>query len=152
MRRSYVVEVLFTLILFTVFVLGSFFILLFGADAYRSLVDRQNEEEQIRLSLAYLSTRVHSAPSKDAISLSEIEGTSCLLIREQIQQKTYVTAVFWKDGALMEAFSEESRLKLEQAVKIAEVNGLTMQEENGQLILTAWGTSEIPQSLVLIPR
>lgn len=152
MRRSYVVEVLFTLILFTVFVLGSFFILLFGAQGYRTLVENQNHQEELRLTLSYLSTRVQQAPSASAIAMEEIENIPCLMIEEQLEGVTYVTVIFYQDHSLWELFVRKDRMDLSMATAIASIEDLTMQESQGQLIFIATNQNQEQQTLILNPR
>lgn len=152
MRRSYVVEVLFTLILFTVFVLGSFFILLFGAQGYRTLVENQNHQEELRLTLSYLSTRVQQAPSASAIAMEEIENIPCLMIEEQLEGVTYVTVIFYQDHSLWELFVRKDRMDLSMATAIASIENLTMQESQGQLIFIATNQNQEQQTLILNPR
>lgn len=152
MRRSYVVEVLFTLILFTIFVLGAFFILLFGADGYRTMVVNAQAQEQIRISLAYVSTKVHQAPSAKAVDIETINGFTCLTIEEIIEEKSYTTVIYHRDGALWELFTASDRIQITDAEKIANIDRFNMEKVEENLVFTATQQGQPKGTLTLNPR
>ncbi|MCI5773390.1 MAG: DUF4860 domain-containing protein [Erysipelotrichaceae bacterium] len=129
MRRSYVVEILFTLILFTVFVVGSFFILLTGANAYQKQITQNNSIEQLRLPLSYISTKLHQADG-DLVAIQNIEGIDCLLIEEEIDGKLYVNMIYHRDGNLYESFSAKEIMSLDNGEKVCEINELKMAKHD----------------------
>lgn len=130
MRRSYVVEILFTLILFTIFVVGSFFILLGGANAYQKQIEENNNLEQLRLPLSYISTKLHQA-DKDMVSIEEIDGVVCLLIEEEIDGKAYVDLIYHQDGSLYESFTAKDIIGLDNGEKICAIKDFMIKEQDG---------------------
>ena len=129
MRRSYVVEVLFTLILFTTFVVGSFFILLGGANAYQKQIVESNDLEQLRLPLSYISTKLHQA-NKDMVKIKDIDGVTCLLIEEVIDGNSYVDMFYHLDGGLYESFSAKDILSIENGEKVCDIKVLKMEQKD----------------------
>lgn len=130
MRRSYVVEILFTLILFTIFVVGSLFILLGGANAYQSQIVDNEVIEEWRLPLSYFSTKLHQA-DKNSVYVEEVDGINCLVIEEVVDNKIYVDMIYYRDGYLYECYTLKDIMSVENGSKICAVDNIDMSMENG---------------------
>lgn len=152
MRRSYVVEILFTLVLFTLFVVGSFFILLSGANAYQKQVEEIQNVEELRLPLSYISTKLHQA-SKDNVSIEIVDGINCLLIKEVIDNKTYVDMFYYQDGYLYETFSALDILSIKNGERVCAISNLIMEDrgEDG-LYFEVTNDDNITKSLNIVLR
>lgn len=152
MRRSYVVEILFTLVLFTLFVVGSFFILLSGANAYQKQVEEIQNVEELRLPLSYISTKLHQA-SKDNVSIEIVDGINCLLIEEVIDNKTYVDMFYYQDGYLYETFSALDILSIKNGERVCVISNLIMEDrgEDG-LYFEVTNDDNITKSLNIVLR
>lgn len=152
MRRSYVVEILFTLVLFTLFVVGSFFILLSGANAYQKQVEEIQNIEELRLPLSYISTKLHQA-SKDNVSIEIVDGINCLLIEEVIDNKTYVDMFYYQDGYLYETFSALDILSIKNGERVCAISNLIMEDrgEDG-LYFEVTNDDNITKSLNIVLR
>lgn len=152
MRRSYVVEILFTLVLFTLFVVGSFFILLSGANAYQKQVEEIQNVEELRLPLSYISTKLHQA-SKDNVSIEIVDGINCLLIEEVIDNKTYVDMFYYQDGYLYETFSALDILSIKNGERVCAISNLIMEDrgEDG-LYFEVTNDDNITKSLNIVLR
>ena len=152
MRRSYVVEILFTLVLFTLFVVGSFFILLSGAKAYQKQVEEIQNVEELRLPLSYISTKLHQA-SKDNVSIEIVDGINCLLIEEVIDNKTYVDMFYYQDGYLYETFSALDILSIKNGERVCAISNLIMEDrgEDG-LYFEVTNDDNITKSLNIVLR
>lgn len=125
MRRSYVVEVLFTLILFTIFVVGSFFILLGGANAYQAQIKDNEIVEEWRLPLSYFSTKLHQA-NKDNVSIEVVDGVNCLIIEEVIDNKSYVDMIYYLDGYLYESYVLKDIMSIDNGSRICNIANIDM--------------------------
>ena len=152
MRRSYVVEILFTLVLFTLFVVGSFFILLSGANAYQKQVEEIQNVEELRLPLSYISTKLHQA-NKDNVSIEIVDGINCLLIEEVIDNKTYVDMFYYQDGYLYETFSALDLLSIKNGERVCAISNLIMEDrgEDG-LYFEVTNDDNITKSLNIVLR
>lgn len=151
MRRSYVVEILFTLILFTIFVVGSFFILLGGANAYQKQIVENSNIEQLRLPLSYISTKLHQA-DKDMVSIEEIDGVVCLLIEEEIDGKAYVDLIYHQDGVLYESFTAKDIIGLDNGEKICTIKDFMIKEQDGRFYFEAINEQGQSRSLSMVLR
>ncbi len=152
MRMSYIVELLFSLLIFTVFVLGSFFILLFGANAYQSMVDSQLLQDENQMAIAYISTKIQQAPSSEAIELIDIDDVNCLVVEEVIDDVSYSSLVYYRDGALWELFTPTDRIDIEHATKVLEVTQVQMSKQNKGYYFEVMNAEGQIQELILNPR
>ncbi len=152
MRKYYVVEVLFSLVLFTVFVIGASFIVFYGARNYKSIVDDQEAQKQLRMSVAYISTKVHQAPSASSLHVKEIDNIECLVIEESIDGIMYSTIIYYQDEYIWELFTENDRIELKSASKIMGISNLSISQQKEQLSVTATNNLNQTQTLVLNPR
>ena len=57
MKKNYVVEILFTLLLFMIFVIGSFLIVVYTANVYENMNRQNTEVNNVRLPLSYISKK-----------------------------------------------------------------------------------------------
>ena len=80
MKKNYVVEILFTLLLFMIFVIGSFLIVVYTANVYENM-NRQNKEvNNVRLPLSYISKKYMQSYNDDSFYLTTIDGIDCIAI------------------------------------------------------------------------
>lgn len=134
MKRKSIIEVIFSLVLFLVFVLGSFFLVVSGARQYRKTISLQEEREQTQVPIAYITTKIHHAKNKDSITLDD----QVL----KIQEDSYQTCIYEKDGALYElVISNGSTMDVGQGTKLYDVNSYDISYENGLYQITIDGKS-----------
>ena len=94
--------VMFLLILFSVSTIS---LVIGSADAYSETIRSNDTISNLRISQAYLYTKIRQSLEADAMSLREIEGIDalCLVIKESHAPVSYETVIFVKDGYLREA-------------------------------------------------
>ena len=97
---------LIVLVLFGVFAVCILAVLLSGTSVYDRLVERDEKAFDARTAGQYLSTRIHSAVSADAISLTEVDGLSVICLKEFYGDEEYQTLLYCRDGWLYELFME----------------------------------------------
>ena len=61
MRKRHSIDILFSLSLFTVFVICAFLVLLFQTGSYRSIIAQGEQTERQHTSLAYVRAKIRSA-------------------------------------------------------------------------------------------
>ena len=129
MNRHKGTQQLFILLLFLIFVLGSFFMLSFGSSAYRNNLKANEETEKYRLPLSYLSTKVKEAENRNSISLMDIEGKSCLVILERVADEDYATIIYYEDGYLYESFQKNRSYDLSYSDKVMATAKIEMEKD-----------------------
>ena len=94
------------LLVFAIFMVSILLILLSGADTVQRLTQRDQRTYNHRTAVQYLSTRVHQADRTGAITVTQNDGTSLLVLTETINGAEYETLVYCCDGYLREMFCQ----------------------------------------------
>ena len=93
------------LVLFAVFACCVVIVLLFGADIYQGLAQRDRESYQRRTAVQYLTTKVHQAENGNAVAVSSFGDGDSLVIAETIHNLPFRTEIYCHEGWLMELFT-----------------------------------------------
>ena len=133
MRRSYMIEVIFNLLLIVLFVGCSFVILLLGASSYQRNTLANDRLEQLRLPLSYLTTKIHQSNGY-TMEIVNIDNSEVLLIEETIDSEVYCTAIYGIDGQLMELFAKKDQIDLTLGTAISKVSSLDMSLTDNSVI------------------
>lgn len=150
-KRGQAVNVLFTMLLFLVFVLCALFTVLIGGKVYENISARMEENYTGSTALNYVANKVRQGDENGAVSVVAIDGTSVLQLEQKFGEDTYVTWIYYLDGSIRELFTDPlSGLSLEDGLEIMDSEGLTFSQ-NGSLI-TAETAGEGGSRLVLSLR
>lgn len=122
------------LLLFLVFVLGSFFVLYFGSSAYQRNILIINKTEEERLPLAYLTTKVREAESTESVDIKEIDDKKCLVIGEDIEGSEYLTLIYFEDGYVKELLTRSDHIDFRGSEKVMAASGLNMEKTGSVLV------------------
>lgn len=82
MRQKHSIDFLFSLSLFAVFVIGSFFILLLQTNGYRSMIQQEEALENTHTPLAYVVSKIRTMDEKNAIDTVRVHGQTALLLKD----------------------------------------------------------------------
>ncbi len=107
LRSSSIASVAALLVL-AVFSMGILGVLLSGARVYRGLTAQGAEDYDRRTCLQYLTTKLSQAPDPAMLSIERFGAGDALFIRQNIENKSYVTRIYCHNGWLMELFSVDS--------------------------------------------
>jgi hypothetical protein len=134
MKRKSVIEVMFSLMLFLVFVFGSFFLLVSGAQQYKKTNTQQTEREEVQVPLAYISTKLHHAKSSSSVVLED----KVLKIHED----GYQTCIYEQDGTLYELVIQDgSSMDIGQGTKLYDVDEYDISYVDGLYVIDIDGVS-----------
>lgn len=135
---------LMALMVLLVFALCIMMVLLMGTRAYRQLLDKGAASFTDRMSVRYLTTRVHQAES---LSVEDFEGCAALVIPEEMDGEKYNTLVYWYDGCIRELYCMEgAQLYPEDGEKILETQEMLLSEQDGLLTVQV-GEKQIQLSI-----
>ncbi len=119
MRKNAMIHVGFSLILFLMFVVGSFFLLVYGAQGYKHGLEKEELRENDQIPYAYILTRMHEVSSKDAVHVEKIENQNVLVL----ENENSLMCIYGKDSYLYElVVQEENQIDLSSGTKIYEVS------------------------------
>ena len=92
------------LLVFAAFTVSVLLVLLSGADTVQKLTRRDQDTYHHRTAVQYLTTKVRQSDQAGAVSVSETDGCSTLVLTEKIDGITYETRIYCYDGYLRELF------------------------------------------------
>lgn len=123
-------NLLFTMLLFLVFVLSALFTVLIGGKVYENINSRVEENYSGQVVLNYVANKVRQNDKADSIAVRDIEGTAVLELAQEINGISYVTWIYYMDGSVRELFTNAgSGLGLEDGLEIIDSQGLTFRRE-----------------------
>ena len=95
MRQRHSIDILFSLSLFTVFVICAFLVLLFQAGSYQAIIKQGEEVERMHTPLAYLRAKIRSADEDGAVSVRQLEDTDAIVIHDKKERTvTYISVSY----------------------------------------------------------
>ena len=106
-RDRSIVDLLFILALFAVFMLCSMFIVLFGAKIYKRVVADSDVNFSARTTQAYITEKIRQHDHKDGIEVIYDGDEPVLKLNEVYDGITYCTYLYENDGYIKEITSAE---------------------------------------------
>lgn len=133
-QNGQMMNLLFTMLLFLVFVLCALFTVLIGGRVYENINSRIEENYSVQVVLNYVANKVRQSDVADSVAVREIEGTPVLELSREINGNQYLTWIYCRDGMVRELFTRaDSGLGLADGLEIIECDGLTFRQ-NGPLL------------------
>ena len=102
MKQRHSIDIIFSLSIFTIFVICSFLVLLFQAQSYRSIIEQGERIETLHTPLAYIREKIRSNDALGnihAASLNEMEA-----IKIENKEEDTITYIYEYNGELMELY------------------------------------------------
>lgn len=106
-KRRHSISGAFVFLLLGVFAVMSTVLVLFGAQAYRNIVDRTAVHNQTRILQSFVRNAVLAEDVAGALAVDEVDGLPVLTVTDA--SIGYVKYIYVYDGALRELFIAESR-------------------------------------------
>ncbi len=129
------IDVLFVFMLVTLFAATSFVLVLIGAKQYRYVTDTMNTNYQDRTVSSYLLEKVRQYDTKDAISVTDLDGTLALSIFTSEDGYSYTTHIYYYNGYLRElVVTDDSVYSLASGQEIIAIQGFTPTFVNDSLM------------------
>lgn len=139
-QKGQTVNLLFTMLLFLVFVLCALFTVLIGGKVYENINSRIEENYSGQVVLNYVANKVRQGDRAGSVSVKTIEDTSVLELSQEINGRKFVTWIYYRDGAVRELFTNEgSGLGLKDGLVIMECRNLTFEQEGSVLEVQVTG-------------
>ena len=148
-KNAHSINTVFVLLIFCLFAVSSLFLVLIGANVYRSIVDKMDANNEMRSSLSYVSNKVRSADSRD-VSVESLGGQETLVIASEFNSEKYNTYIYQYNGYLMELFTKaDNDFKAGDGDKITPVTTFTITKNESELSLEVSGGDNRKRSLKL---
>ncbi len=97
-----IVDILFLLALFCVFLISALFIVLFGAKIYRTTVSNMDINFKSRTALSYVTEKMRQYDRSGGAAVIHYGDTPVLVLNERVNDVDYSTFLYEKDGYLTE--------------------------------------------------
>ncbi len=143
-QNGQTMNLLFTMLLFLVFVLCALFTVLIGGKVYENINSRIEENYSGQVVLNYVANKVRQGDRADSVTVREIEGVPVLELSQQINGSSYITWIYYRDGAVRELFTDAgSGLGLKDGLEIMECRRLTFHQEDSLLEVQVEGAADL---------
>ena len=151
MKKRHMTDLFFSLSLFGVFSVCSFMLILIGVQIYRSSASQLSSTYSTRTALSYTAEKIRQHDREGSVSLTEINGETALVTKEQIGEETYMTYIYPEDNHLCElSVKEGTTVSAELGERILEVNNFCITEKgNGFLEISASDNDGTPLKLLI---
>ena len=139
-QRGRLTGVLFTILLFLVFVLCALFSVLIGGKVYENINTRAEDTYRGDVALSYIANKVRQGDEAGRVFLSEDKGVTVLKLEQSIGESVYVTDIYYQDGRLWELFTDaQSGLSVGDGNEILECSEVSMEMRVGLLHIKTEG-------------
>lgn len=133
-KKGNAVSVLFTMLLFLVFVLCALFTVLIGSRVYENIIVRSDANYTGNTALSYIANKVRQGDRAGMVNVVDVDGTQVLEMKQEIGDSEYVTWIYWDNGSIRELFTDTSSgLGLGDGLEILECQGLKLLRD-GRLL------------------
>ncbi|MBQ9063899.1 MAG: DUF4860 domain-containing protein [Blautia sp.] len=125
---------LFVFVLLALFAMMSVMLVLFGAQMYRGVVDRMDQNNSDRVLFSYVRSMIKAQDSIGSVKVEDAGGITTLALHENIDGTEYVTWLYEYDGKLYEQFTRaDTEMLPDHGVEITEIKAFAPKIE-GQLV------------------
>lgn len=133
-NNRHIVDILFVIALFGIFVLSAVFLISIGANIYSKTMSNMNSNFNSRTAVAYITEKVRQSDTTDSISIGSFDGNNAIIISSTINDKEYTTYIYEFGGKLMELMvRSDLTLSPSAGQKLLDVNEFTITSVNPNL-------------------
>ena len=120
--------------LFAVLAVG---VLSFGVAVYRHLTDFSEETYFQRTALSYFANQIRTFDDAGSVALGKLEDVDAIVLRETFNHNTYVTYLYYYDGAIRQlAMQEGTQLTPADGDLLLPAGGLDLSRTEDSLEIT----------------
>lgn len=101
---------LFSVLLLLMFAGSAFLLILFGSHIYQRGTEKLDENYTIRTAVAYVSEKIRHHEERECISMQNLDGFPALRLKENIDNDTFYTYIYFYDHTLRELFIRQDIL------------------------------------------
>ena len=132
--KRHTIDVVFVLALACAFAASILMVLMLGANIYSHIQKTSEVQFAERVTLSYITAKVHSSDRAEGVSTGDFQGVSALYLNETFYGEDYSTVIYTYDGWLRELFTdtesalaEDSWLSLDSGMPLLEVDYLSFE-------------------------
>ena len=110
-KNKHVIDMIFPIALFFVFISSCFIVLILSFHTYRKTVQLEQSNYQTRTALSYITQKIHQNDLIGSVSLQQIDQKDVLVLKSSYSQGKYTTYLDKDDG---KKIMPVSHLKMQQ--------------------------------------
>lgn len=142
-KKAHSIDILFMLVLFSVFAVMSVMLILIGSNVYGKIIASQDKNGNNQTILSYITNKVRACQLDNGIFVEEKDGTKVLVVKTAVENEVYEMLIYEVDGKLKEAtISEGDDYTLDFGDVLAEVSDFDISMDNLTGLLTITVGSE----------
>ena len=142
-KKAHSIDILFMLVLFSVFAVMSVMLILIGSNVYGKIIASQDKNGNNQTILSYITNKVRVCQLDNGIFVEEKDGTKVLVVKTAVENEVYEMLIYEVDGKLKEAtISEGDDYTLDFGDVLAEVSDFDISMDNLTGLLTITVGSE----------
>lgn len=107
-KKNHMSELIFTITLFSLFLILSVLLVLFGANIYQKISAESSVNETMRTSISYIQEKVRQCDHEASVQVENHDGIDTLALHTSLGTDNYVTYIYYYDGSLKELFTKSS--------------------------------------------
>lgn len=124
-RDKSIVDALFLLALFGVFLISALFIVLFGAKVYKNTVKSSEDSFLQRTCCTYITEKIRQNDNSNGVLITTSDGNSVITLTKTASGKDYSTYLYCDEGFLKEYTTLSTKELVKSAgTKIVELDSL----------------------------
>lgn len=151
--RTRSVQTLCILLIFTLFAAASLLLVLIGANVYRGVSARMDENDSIRTSLSYVANKVRTGDETGEIAVEDEGKIRSLVLSSRYDGDVYKTYLYWYRGWLTESFlAADQPFVPGDGEKITRLAGFSVKQTGRLLTVSATPNGGKPISISVCPR
>ena len=132
-RNKSIIDFMFIIALFGAFAITGLFVILFGAKVYQNTVARMDANYASRTALSYVTEKIrahdYANSDNDAISMESVNGQSVLMLKDVVNDRTFITYLYVDEGYLKEFTADENYdFKYNQGTQIIKVKKFAIEQ------------------------
>ncbi len=101
-QNRHIVDILFVIALFSIFVLSAIFLISIGAGIYSKTMSNMNSNFTSRTAVAYIVEKVHQSDTEGLVTVDEFDGCDAIVITSCVNDREYRTYLYEYKGMLKE--------------------------------------------------
>ncbi len=97
-------DILFVIFLFSLYLVCTLTLCIIGINVYQKTINDSDSNYNVRTSVLYITEKSRQNLSSEGIRTDEVNGTSALVLSQEIEGAIYDTWMYVENGYLCEAF------------------------------------------------
>ncbi len=101
-QNKHIVDIMFVIALFSIFVLSAIFLISIGAGIYSKTMSTMTSNFNSRTAVAYIMEKARQSDVHDSVSVGDFDGNEALVITSTVHDKDYITYIYEYEGVIKE--------------------------------------------------